>query len=42
MFGQLKNPDNAVFANESMIVSTILEKVKQAKLKSSHGSVTIL
>ena len=40
--GQLKNLDNAVVANESMFVLTILEKIKETRLKFSQGSVTVL
>ena len=40
--GQLKNPDNAIIAIESMFVLTILEKIKERKLKFSEGSVTVL
>ena len=40
--GQLKNPDDAVVANESMFVLTILEKIKETRLKFSQGSVTVL
>ena len=42
MVGQLKNPDDAVVANESMFVLTILEKIKETRLKFSQGSVTVL
>ena len=40
--GQLKNPDNAVAANESIFVLTVLEKIKAMILKFSQGSVTAL
>ena len=41
--GQLKNLDDAVVPNESMFVFfLILEKIKENRLKFSHGSVTIL
>ena len=40
--GQLKNPDNAIIAIESMFVLTISEKIKEKKLKLSEGSVTVL
>ena len=39
---QLKNPGNEIVANESMIVLTILEKVKETRLKFSQGSVIVL
>ena len=39
--GQLKNPDDAVVANESMFVLTISERIKGTRLKFSQGSVTI-
>ena len=42
LVGQLKNPDDAVVANESMFVLTILEKVKETRLKFSLGIVTVL
>ena len=42
LVGQLKNPDGAVAANESMFVLTILEKIKETRLKFSQGSVTVL
>ena len=32
-FGQLKNPDDAVAANESMFALKILEKIKETRLK---------
>ena len=40
--GQLKNPDNASVESESMFVLTILEKIKETRLKFSQGSVTVL
>ena len=39
---QLKNPNDAVVANKSMFVLTILEKIKKARLKFPQGSVTVL
>ena len=39
---QLKNPGDAVAANESMFVLTILEKIKETRLKFSQGSGTVL
>ena len=42
LVAQLKNPDHVVVANESMFVSTILEKIKETRLKFSQGSVTVL
>ena len=42
LVGQLKSSDNAVAANESMFVLTILEKIKELRLKLSQGSVTVL
>ena len=38
--GQLKNPNDAIVANESMFVLTFLEKIKETRLKLSHSSVT--
>ena len=40
--GQLKDPDDAIFANESMFALIILEKFKVMKLKLYQGSVTVL
>ena len=40
--GQLKNPDNEIDANESMFILTILEKIKEKRLKYSQGIVTVL
>ena len=40
--GQLKNPNNAIVANESMFFLTILENIKEMKSKSSQGSVAVL
>ena len=40
--GQLKNPDNETFANESIFVLIILEKIKETKLKFSEVSVAVL
>ena len=42
MVGQLKNPDDAVIANDFMFVLTILEKIIETRLKFSLGSVTVL
>ena len=39
---QLKNPDNAIVANESIFALTILEKIKATILKLSQGTVTVL
>ena len=40
--GKLKNPDDAIVANESPFVLTILENVKETRLKFSQGRVTVL
>ena len=40
--GQLKTPDIASVESESMFVLTILEKIKETRLKFSQGSVTVL
>ena len=40
--GQLKNTDNKIVANESMFFLTILQKVKETRLKFSQESVTVL
>ena len=40
--GQLKNTDNEIVANESMFFLTILQKVKETRLKFSQESVTVL
>ena len=40
--GQLKNLENAIVANESMFVLTVLEKIKETRLKFSQGSITVL
>ena len=40
--GQLKNPDNEIVANEFICVLTILEKIKETRLKFSQGSATVL
>ena len=40
--GQLKSPDNEINANESMFILTILEKIKEKRLKYSQGSITVL
>ena len=42
LVGQLKNSDDAVVASESIFALTILEKIKEMRLKFSQGSVTIL
>ena len=42
LVGQLKNDNNQIVANESMFVLTILEKIKEVRLKFSQGSVTVL
>ena len=42
LVGQLKNSDDAVVASEFIFVLTILEKIKETRLKFSQGSVTIL
>ena len=42
LVGQLKNPDDVVVANISMFFLTILEKIKETRLKFSQGSVTVL
>ena len=42
LVGQLKNPDDIVVGNESMFVLTILEKIKETRLKFSQGSGTVL
>ena len=41
LVGQLKNDNNQIVANESMFVLTILEKMKEARLKFSQGRVTV-
>ena len=38
----LKNPDGAIVSDESMFTLTILEKIKETRLKFSHGSVRVL
>ena len=38
----LDNPGDAVLGNESMFVLTILEEIKETRLKVSQGSVTVL
>ena len=38
---QLKNSDDAIAANESIFVLTILEKIKELRLKFSQGRVTV-
>ena len=40
--GKLKNPDDAIVANESPFVLTVLENVKETRLKFSQGCVTVL
>ena len=35
-FGQLKDPDDAAVANESMFVLTILEKVRETRVKLTN------
>ena len=40
--GQLKNTDNKIVAKESMFFLTILQKVKETRLKFSQESVTVL
>ena len=40
--GQLKNSDDQIVANESMLVLTILEKIKERRLKLSQASVIVL
>ena len=40
--GQLKNPGNVIVDNEFMFVLTVLEKIKEARLKFSQGSVEFL
>ena len=39
--GQLKNPDNETFANESIFVLIILEKIKETSLMFSEVSVAV-
>ena len=39
--GQLKNPNHEVAANESMFFLTILEKLKETRLKFPQGSVKV-
>ena len=39
---QLRNLEDAVVPNESMFVWTILEKIKETRLKFSQGNVTVL
>ena len=41
-FGQLKKPNVNNNDSESMFVLTILEKIKETRLKFSQGSVTVL
>ena len=38
----IKNSDNAIIDNESKVVLIILEKIKEKRLKFSHGSTTVL
>ena len=40
--GQLKNPDSEIVANESMFTLTVLEKIKETKLKFFQRSITVL
>ena len=40
--GQLKNPGNAIAANEFTFVLTIWDKIKETRLKFSQGIVTAL
>ena len=40
--GQLKNSDDQIVANESMLVLMILEKIKERRLKLSQASVKVL
>ena len=40
--GQLKNTENAVVADEFIFFLTILEKIKETRLKFYQGSVTVL
>ena len=40
--GKLKNPDNKIVVNKSMFVLTILENIKETKLKFSQQGVTVL
>ena len=42
LVGQLKNLDHVAVVNESRIFLTILEKIKETRLKFSQGSVTVL
>ena len=37
-----KKTDNKIGANESMFILTILEKIKETRLKCFRGSVTVL
>ena len=39
---QIKNPGDEVVANGSMFFLTILEKIKETRLKFSQESVTVL
>ena len=42
-FEQLKNTDNKnVDVTQNMFILTILEKIKETRLKFSQGSVTVL
>ena len=38
---QPNNPDDSTVVNESMFALTILEKIKETRLKFSQGSLTI-
>ena len=42
LFGQLKKPDNAIVANESMFVLTTFKKIKETRLKVYQGSVSVM
>ena len=37
-----KNPDNSIVADESMFTLTILEKMKEMRLKFCQGSKKVL
>ena len=41
-FGQLKKPDNAIVANESMFVLTTFKKIKETRLKVYQGSASLM
>ena len=40
--GQLKNTDDTIITNEAMFVLTIIEKIKEKRIKFSQRSVTVL